>query len=206
MVSPALVFMLAAIASGLREETAAVDDSGPADESAAEGIGRLSAGDAAAKKWTFFFKEWCPSTQEIFAELQRKGLLSAFMEKVGTENMRCFSSFEDFIASGQNVPQYGVRSVRDITSKFQMIDPNDFPGRSSSLAEIPCDRFFTKHETTVRNEMKKAWDSNKDESCRNYGNGAYTVPALVVGGVKFCETRLLKKWLSDNMKAVSEAR
>eukprot|EP00406_Dinophysis_acuminata_P082713 CAMPEP_0179251296 /NCGR_PEP_ID=MMETSP0797-20121207/21613_1 /TAXON_ID=47934 /ORGANISM="Dinophysis acuminata, Strain DAEP01" /LENGTH=61 /DNA_ID=CAMNT_0020959065 /DNA_START=82 /DNA_END=263 /DNA_ORIENTATION=+ len=61
MVPAALVFMLAVAATGLRDDTATLDEPGLADESASAGIERMSAQVAAGKKWTFFFKEWCPS-------------------------------------------------------------------------------------------------------------------------------------------------
>jgi hypothetical protein len=207
MVATGLIFMLAGSASGLRNDVAAEIYIHSTNVSTSAGIGELSAEDAANKKWTFFFKEWCPSTQQVFAELYRKGLLSAFIEKVGTDNMRCFSSFEDFIGSSdQNQPEFGIKNVHDLLNKFHMLDPNDFPGRSSSLEEIPCDRHFTKGENTVRDEMAAAWENSHDESCTDkYGNGPYTVPALVIGKKKFCETRLLRQWLSDNMEAVSES-
>merc|ERR1719215_2341325 len=80
--------------------------------------------------WTFYYKEWCPFTQQIFKMLNRAGAFEGFVKRVGTKNMKCFSDFEDVIADQlQN-----------------SIDPT----------HIPCDRFFSqgrKEQEGVFKEM-----------------------------------------------------
>merc|ERR1740121_262242 len=189
-----------------------------ADSNSSSSSGSLSSltWEQATGEWVFYYKEWCPFTQEIFKMLDEHKAFEGFIKRVGTKNMKCFSSFEDVLAAQVGSfasHQFGAWIMK---STQGMIDPNDGSASVVGGPAIPCDSHFSKKEMGVHNEMTAAYQKSHDESCdrcwtyngNRYCNSAATVPAIVINGVKYCETSELKAWFEkyvDHFKAANDA-
>lgn len=144
-----------------------------------------------AGKWTFFYKEWCPFSQVLLQKLKEFGKLAEFRDN---NIMKCFSGFEDVIAA-----MYPMLPTSDIPHRVnEFMIENDFIDPNEGGGNVPCEYKFSKGDSNVYNEMEAAHLANHDVSCGAeypYFNSPHTVPALVIGGKKYCQTGELLSWI-----------
>lgn len=161
----------------------------------------------AAGPLTFFYKEWCPFCQKVFVKLHQMGKWTSFRDN---NNMGCFSSFADLIilddrftprckgrCTGWDLAEKVPKLIKNPSTYFPpsfvsqgWIDPNIANG------SVPCDMYFSERKSKVHDDMVQAWKDGHDVSCTSkFRNDEETVPALVIGGTKYCESSFVLNWI-----------
>jgi len=140
----------------------------------------------------FFYAEWCPCAQQIFALLKGLNKLEAWFARV---ELKCISSLADK-GKGKEYAQNGL------------IDPNNYgastskcePWHANRDAEHPYGKNSVWEElgdTDSNNTYARQKEKAKDPSMKYHMH-----PAIVIEGKKYVGTPVITAWLQKHSKDI----